>query len=84
MLLKYSDISHLISQVWCKNPSSQISLKVHTTESKHGVLSDRWVTHYRLKAAFVHELNGWTEKVCQCAQFLIHRATITQLLFLAN
>lgn len=63
-------------------------LKFHSkftqTESKSGVLSVQWVTCYRLKAAFVHELNGWTEKVCQRAQFLIHCATVTQLLFLAN
>lgn len=31
------------------------------------VLSVQWVTRYRLKAAFVHELDGWTEKVRQSA-----------------
>lgn len=81
--IKYSDLSHLIGHLWSFS-DLKFHWKITQTESKSGVLSVQRVICYRLKAAFVHELNGWTEKVCQRAQFLIHCATVTQLLFLAN
>lgn len=39
---------------------------------------------HRLKAAFVHELDGGPEQICQCAEFFVRRTAVPQLLFLAD